>query len=172
MKLLGQLSELTRIIFRKDTRAITVQPNTATTYTADRVLELPPGDTAHTLVSATSTQTLTNKTLTAPAISSPTGLVKADVGLGNVDNTSDATKNAAAVTLTNKTLTSPVINTPTGIVKGDVGLGNVDNTSDATKNAAAVVLTNKDIGVSIDRLIGEGLCRGSRYQSMGSVAGR
>jgi hypothetical protein len=59
--------------------------------------------------------------------------VKADVGLGNVDNTSDATKNAATATLTNKTLTSPVINTPTGIVKGDVGLGNVDNTSDATK---------------------------------------
>lgn len=39
-----------------------------------------------------STDILTNKTLTAPAISSPTGLVKADVGLGNVDNTSDATK--------------------------------------------------------------------------------
>lgn len=61
------------------------------------------------------------------------GLVKADVGLGNVDNTSDATKNAAAVTLTNKTLTSPVITTPTGIVKGDVGLGSVDNTADTAK---------------------------------------
>jgi hypothetical protein len=59
--------------------------------------------------------------------------VKGDVGLGNVDNTSDATKNAATATLTNKTLTSPVITTPTGIVKGDVGLGNVDNTSDANK---------------------------------------
>jgi alpha-D-ribose 1-methylphosphonate 5-triphosphate synthase subunit PhnG len=31
-------------------------------------------------------------------------LVKGDVGLGSVDNTSDATKNAAAVTLTNKTI--------------------------------------------------------------------
>lgn len=72
-------------------------------------------------------------------------LVKGDVGLGNVDNTSDATKNAAAVTLTNKTLTAPVINSPTGIVKGDVGLGNVDNTSDATKNSAAVTLTNKTL---------------------------
>jgi hypothetical protein len=47
-------------------------------------------------------------------------LVKGDVGLGNVDNTSDATKNAAAVTLTNKTLTSPAITTPTGIVVGDI----------------------------------------------------
>jgi hypothetical protein len=36
-------------------------------------------------------------------------LVKADVGLGNVDNTSDATKDAAATTLTNKTLTAPTI---------------------------------------------------------------
>lgn len=70
---------------------------------------------------------------------------RTNLGLGNVDNTSDATKNAATVTLTNKTLTSPVINTPTGIVKGDVGLGNVDNTSDSTKWAATATLTNKRI---------------------------
>lgn len=62
-----------------------------------------------TVATLTGSQTLTNKTLTAPAISSPTGLAKGDVGLGNVDNTSDATKNAAAVTLTNKTLTTPTI---------------------------------------------------------------
>lgn len=52
----------------------------------------------------TDVQTLTNKTLTAPAISSPTGIVKGDVGLGNVDNTSDATKNSASATFTNKTI--------------------------------------------------------------------
>ena len=45
-----------------------------------------------TLVGRATTDTLTNKTLTAPAISSPTGLAKADVGLGNVDNTSDVNK--------------------------------------------------------------------------------
>jgi hypothetical protein len=45
---------------------------------------------------------LTNKTLTSPSITTPTGIVKGDVGLGNVDNTSDATKNAATVVLTNK----------------------------------------------------------------------
>lgn len=39
--------------------------------------------------------------------------LKTDVGLDQVDNTSDATKNAAAVTLTNKTLTSPILTTPT-----------------------------------------------------------
>ncbi len=98
-----------------------------------------------TLVGKATTDVLTNKTLTSPVINSPTGITKSDVGLANVDNTSDATKNAASVTLTNKTLTSPVINTPTGIVKGDVGLGNVDNTSDATKNSASVTLTNKTL---------------------------
>lgn len=55
------------------------------------------------VVGTTDTQTLTNKSLTSPAITTPTGIVKGDVGLGSVDNTSDATKNAAAVTLTNKT---------------------------------------------------------------------
>ncbi|MCV0384903.1 MAG: hypothetical protein K5821_00495 [Nitrobacter sp.] len=55
------------------------------------------------VVGTSDAQTLTNKTLTAPAITTPTGIVKGDVGLGNVDNTSDATKWAATATLTNKT---------------------------------------------------------------------
>jgi hypothetical protein len=46
---------------------------------------------------------------TNPVINAPTGIVKADVGLSDVDNTSDASKNAATATLTNKTLTSPVV---------------------------------------------------------------
>lgn len=37
-------------------------------------------------------------------LKSDLNLVKGDVGLGNVDNTSDATKNSAAATLTNKTI--------------------------------------------------------------------
>jgi len=39
----------------------------------------------------------------SPNITTPTGIVKGDVGLGNVDNTSDATKWAATKTLTNTT---------------------------------------------------------------------
>lgn len=77
-------------------------------------------------------------------------LVKADVGLGNVDNTSDATKDAAVATLTNKTLTSPVINSPTGIIKGDVGLGNVDNTSDANKPVSTATQTALDLKQNLD----------------------
>lgn len=58
---------------------------------------------AGAVVGTSDVQTLTNKTLTSPAITTPTGIVKGDVGLGNVDNTSDATKWAATATLTNKT---------------------------------------------------------------------
>lgn len=60
-------------------------------------------------VGRTATQTLTNKTLTSPVINTPTGIVKGDVGLGNVDNTSNATERAAAVTLTNKRITARVV---------------------------------------------------------------
>ena len=60
------------------------------------------------VVGTTNSQTLTNKTLTSPVINTPTGIVKGDVGLGNVDNTSDATKNVATVTLTNKRITARV----------------------------------------------------------------
>lgn len=66
------------------------------------------------IVGTTDSQTLTNKTLTAPVINSPTGIVKGDVGLGNVDNTSDVTKNAATVSLTNKTI-SGLLNTITNV---------------------------------------------------------
>ena len=47
------------------------------------------------LVTTTGTQTLTNKTITTPA-----GLVKGDVGLGNVDNTTDANKPVSTATQT------------------------------------------------------------------------
>ena len=49
-------------------------------------------------------KTVTGGTFNSPQINTPTGIVKGDVGLGNVDNTSDATKNAASVTLTNHTI--------------------------------------------------------------------
>ena len=93
------------------------------------------------------------------------GLSKSDVGLANVDNTSDATKNAATATLTNKTISgssntlsnignSSLTNSSITIngtavslggtrtlAKGDVGLGNVDNTSDANKPISTATQT-------------------------------
>ena len=100
------------------------------------------------LASPTFTGTVTIPT--GASITAPTGLVKGDVGLGNVDNTSNATERAATATLTNKTLTSPVINTPTGIVKGDVGLGNVDNTSDASKPVSTATQTALDLKANLN----------------------
>jgi len=62
------------------------------------IQELQSGDVLNGYVTPSSTDTLTNKTLTSPVINTPTGIVKGDVGLGNVDNTSDATKNSACIT--------------------------------------------------------------------------
>ena len=102
---------------------------------------------AGAIVGTDAVQTLTNKTFGAGITfgsgvtftGGVTGLTKADVGLSNVDNTSDAQKNAAVATLTNKTISLPLINSPTfsgtvtGLTKTSVGLGNVDNTSDLNK---------------------------------------
>lgn len=54
------------------------------------------------------------QTFNSPVINTPTGIVKGDVGLGNVDNTSDAAKNAAMATLENKTVAAPIL---TGMVE-------------------------------------------------------
>jgi len=115
---------------------------------------------AGTVVGTTDTQTLTNKTLTAPDLGTPTAITLTNgtglpltgvAGLGTGIATFLATPSSANLraSLTDETGsgaavfgTSPNITTPTGIVKGDVGLGNVDNTSDTTKWAATKTLTN------------------------------
>lgn len=58
---------------------------------------------------------------TPAQLKSTLALAKGDVGLGNVDNTSDATKDAASTTLTNKTITNPTVNNYT---EGVVPIGN------------------------------------------------
>ena len=63
--------------------------NTVLTTSAATNVTLPASGTLATLAGA---ETFTNKTLTSPVINTPTGIVKADVGLSNVDNTSDALK--------------------------------------------------------------------------------
>ena len=94
-------------------------------------------------------------------IASPTftgtvsGITKSMVGLGNVDNTSDANKpvstatqtalnaKANAVDLNAKApIASPTFTgTVSGITKNMVGLGNVDNTSDANKPVSTATQT-------------------------------
>tara|TARA_A100001388_G_scaffold227486_1_gene178867 strand:+ start:12279 stop:13208 length:930 start_codon:yes stop_codon:yes gene_type:complete len=74
--------------------------------TADRDIILP--DVSGNLVLDSATQTLTNKTLTTPVISSisNSGTINIPSGAGTF------TTIAATQTLTNKTLTSPTLNTP------------------------------------------------------------
>ena len=96
------------------------------------------------------TETLTNKTLTSPVINTPTGITKSDVGLANVDNTTDAGKPVSTATQTALDLKAPLANptftgTVAGITKTMVGLGNVDNTTDAAKPISTATQTALDL---------------------------
>jgi hypothetical protein len=86
-------------------------------------------------------------------------LTKSSVGLGNVDNTSDASKPVSTATqtaldaklasataaTTYAPLASPTFTgTVSGVTKTHVGLGNVDNTSDASKPVSTATQTALD----------------------------
>lgn len=78
--------------------------------TVARIYTFP--NAASTIARTDAAQTFTGvQTMTSPSITTPTGIVKGDIGLGNVDNTSNATERAATATLANKTMiaTSNVI---------------------------------------------------------------
>jgi hypothetical protein len=81
---------------------------------------------------------------------------RATLGLGSVDNTSDSTKNAAAVTLTNKTLTAPVLTTP---VLGTPASGTLTNCSGlpvagiAASTATALGVGSIELGHASDTTI-------------------
>lgn len=94
-----------------------------------------------------STSALTSHTSNT---SNPHSTTKAQVGLSNVDNTSDASKPVSTAQQTalnlkaNQTdLTSHTSNTsnPHSTTKSQVGLGNVDNTSDASKPVSTATQT-------------------------------
>jgi hypothetical protein len=99
---------------------------------------------------------------TNPALSGPTGLVKNDVGLGNVDNTSDVQKNTDPALLTNKTLVSPILagslfggTTPSSslALQSTSGAGTTDSIVAKVGNAGAVTAwttdTNGNFGVGV-----------------------
>ena len=132
------------------------------------------------LVTTTGTQTLTNKTITTPA-----GLVKSDVGLGNVDNTADTGKpvstaqqtaldlkaNLAGPTFTG-TLTVPTLSvttTATGITKAMVGLGNVDDTADTAKPVSTAQQTAIDLKASLSGATFTGAVSGTSLTLSGDL---
>jgi Repeat of unknown function (DUF5907) len=78
------------------------------------------------------------------------GISASKVGLGNVDNTSDANKPISIATQTALDLKAPLASptftgTVSGITKSMVGLGNVDNTSDANKPISIATQTALDL---------------------------
>jgi len=87
----------------------------------------------------------------SPTITTPVGIVKGDVGLNLVDNTSDLSKPISTATQTALNAKEPTITagTTTQYWRGDkswqthdkasVGLSNVDNTADAAKTIAGDV---------------------------------
>lgn len=73
----------------------------------------------------------------------PHSVTKSQVGLGNVDDTSDATKNAATATLTNKTIASPVLS---GTLTGTYTIGGTPTfPSTVVSTTGTQTLTNKRI---------------------------
>lgn len=123
----------TAVVYGATTRVIDADQIKSSDRT--KTWTMPPSTS--TVVGDSTTQTLTNKTLTSPAINTPTGIVKGDVGLGNVDNTSDATKNAAAATLTNKTIAAGS-NTITGLTNT-----NLDASAAIARSKIATGSTNR-----------------------------
>lgn len=75
---------------------------------------------------------------TSPALTTPTGIVKGDVGLGNVDNTSDSSKNSATVTLTNKRITRRVVT----VTQNATPTSNTDNADVFSMTGLAAAVTN------------------------------
>ena len=103
------------------------------------------GSVQRTVVNTDEAQTLTNKTLTSPSITTPTGLVKADVGLGNVDNTADSAKSvASAATLTTaRTIGGVSFNGSANInLPGVNTAGNQNTSGTAAVSTAATVTTS------------------------------
>ncbi len=86
----------------------------------------------------------TSTTVNGYALTANVTVTKSDVGLGNVDNTSDATKNSAAATLTNKRVTPRV----TAIASSATPTINTDNCDAVTITALATAITNMSTNVT------------------------
>jgi hypothetical protein len=103
-----------------------------------------------TVATLTGSQTLTNKTSTAPL-----GLVKGDVGLGNVDNTTDANKPVSSATQTALDLKAPLASPAlTGVPTAPTAAAATNTTQIATTEfvRAEVAALVNSAGSTLDTL--------------------
>ncbi|MFM1754966.1 MAG: hypothetical protein RLZZ236_1905, partial [Bacteroidota bacterium] len=97
---------------------------------------------------AISTAKIANNAITDAKVAN--GISASKVGLGNVDNTSDAAKPISTATQTALDLKAPLASptftgTVAGITKTMVGLGNVDDTTDLNKPVSMATQTALDL---------------------------
>ena len=124
-------------------KPISTATQTALTALGNRCVTLEGKTTNQSYDLASSTTTFSNAVVFSGTVS---GIAKAMVGLGNVDNTSDLNKPTSTLTQTALDLKAPLANptftgTVTGITKTMVELGNVDNTSDINKPISTATTT-------------------------------
>jgi hypothetical protein len=120
---------------------IAVRTDTSSTY----ILAAEPATTLANWIQLASPNSVTSVAGRTGAVV----LAKGDVGLANVDNTSDANKPVSTATQTalnlKANLASPTFTgTVSGITKAMVGLANVDNTSDLAKPVSTATQTALD----------------------------
>lgn len=107
------------------------------------------------VTSAIQTQIDTKAPINSPTFTGTvSGVTKSMVGLGNVDNTSDANKPISTATQTALDLKAPLANptftgTVSGVTASHVGLGNVNNTSDADKPVSTATQTALDLKANL-----------------------
>lgn len=100
-------------------------------------------DIDSTVTTNSGTQTLTNKTLTSPVINNPTGITKSDVGLSNVDNTSDTNKPVSTATQSALDLKSNLASpTFTGIPAAPTATAGTNTTQIATTQYVTTAVSN------------------------------
>ena len=126
-------------------KSISFGSNTVTSTLAQLNTAVSDADVA----SLAGTETLTNKTLTSPVINTPTGITKTDVGLANVDNTTDANKPISTATQTALDLKAPLAapaftGTATAVnltISGDLTV----NGTTTNLNSTSLVVEDKNV---------------------------
>jgi len=127
-------------------KSISLGSNTVTSTLAQLNSAVSDADVA----SLAGSETLTNKTLTSPVINTPTGITKTDVGLANVDNTTDAGKPVSTATQTALDLKA---NLAAPALTGDATAVNLTISGNLTVNGTTTNLNSTNLVVEDKNII-------------------